>query len=370
MGDLSRYWVGFNRIVGVGPARLRTLLDAFGDIERAWHASAGALESAGLGPKTIQAIVEGREKIDLDRELARVRESGFSLLTWDDAEYPDRLREVSSPPAVLYVWGELTARDRWAAAVVGTRRPTSYGLAVGRDLSAGLASAGICVVSGLARGVDAAAHKAALEANGRTIAVLGSGLDVIYPAEHRLMAHSIAENGAVISEYPLGTRPEPGNFPPRNRIISGLSLAVIIVEAGEGSGALITAHFAAEQGREVFSVPGSILSRASRGTNRLIQNGANLLTSVEDVLEALNLDLVARQELASHELPEDVSEREILEALTGDPLHVDDLKTRCGLPISEVTAALAMLELKGRVRQVGGMRYVRVREQKGTYRVE
>jgi DNA processing protein len=370
VGDKKRYWIGFNRVYGIGPARLRTLLDFFGDVEAAWQAPAEDLRAAGLGPKTIKALLETREHMDLDAEAAKVESLGFEVVTWEDDHYPQRLREIPAPPPVLYVWGEIKPKDRWAVAVVGTRRATAYGKSVTREVACTLAASGVTVVSGLARGIDALAHHATLEVGGRTIAVLGSGLDRIYPPEHRRLAESIADAGAVISDYPLGTRPEPQNFPPRNRIISGLALIVVIAEAGEGSGALITADFAAEQGREVFAVPGEITKRASRGTNRLIQSGARLLFSPEDVLEALNLDVVARQEVAALELPEDEAERRVLEALSGEPIHVDDLQASCGLPVSRITASLAMLELKGRARQVGGMHYIRVREPGVVYRVE
>jgi DNA processing protein len=200
--------------------------------------------------------------------------------------------------------------------------------------------------------------------------VLGSGLDQLYPPEHRRLAESIAAQGAVISDYPLGTRPEPKNFPPRNRIISGLSLIVVVVEAGGGSGALITADFAIEQGRDVFAVPGDIHRPASRGANRLIRLGAHPLLDPDDVLEALNLELIARQELAPPQAPEDETERCVLEALSSEPLHIDELQQRCGLPISQITASLSMLELKGRARQVGGMHYILARELRAPYRVE
>jgi DNA processing protein len=370
MGDNRRYWIGFNKVSGIGPTRLKALLDAFGDIETAWHAAEYDLKAVGFGSKIIQSLLDTRDKLDLDEELARVEELGFHVITWEDDDYPVRLSEIHSPPPLLYVLGEVIAQDRWAAAVVGTRRATSYGKSVARDVATTLALSGVTIVSGLARGIDSIAHQAALEANGRTLAVLGCGLDRIYPPEHRHLAESIAANGAVVSDYPLGTRPEPRNFPPRNRIISGLSLVVIIVEAGFGSGALITADFAVEQGREVFAVPGDINRRASRGTNRLIRTGARLLTSPEDVLEMLNLDVVARQEVAAQELPEDETERCVLEALSSEPVHVDELHARCGLPVSRVTASLAMLELKGRAKQVGGMRYIRARERKAEYRVE
>lgn len=370
MGDKRRFWIGFNLAHGIGAARLRLLLNAFGDIETAWGASEADLLDTGLGETLVREIVKARDKLDLDRELARIEESGFQVFTWEDTNYPERLREIDAPPPVLYAWGSISPEDRWAAAVVGTRKPTSYGRLVAEEVSAGLAASGVTVVSGLARGIDGIAHRGALEAGGRTIAVLGSGLDRIYPPEHRKLAEEIAESGAIITDYPLGTAPEARNFPPRNRIISGMALAVVIVEAGEGSGALITGDFAASQGREVFAVPGSIFSAASRGTLSMIRAGANPLTSVGDVLEALNLEAVIRQEQASKELPEDAVERKLLEVLTSDPVHIDELHAESGLPVSQVTAALAMLELKGRVRQVGGMQFVRTRESGPAYRVE
>jgi DNA processing protein len=370
VGDQRRYWVGFNRVIGIGPVRLKALLEAFGDAETAWHASTEDLRAAGLDQRCLRGLLEARDTLDLDDELARIERLGYRLLTWEEADYPERLREIPAPPPVLYLWGDLRPQDRWAAAVVGTRRPTAYGTAVARDLAAVLAASGVTVVSGLARGIDIIAHQSALEAGGRTLAVLGSGLDRLYPPEHRHLAERIAGGGAILSDYPLGTAPEAGNFPPRNRIISGLALAVVIVEAGEGSGALITADFAGEQGREVFAVPGSIYSRASRGTNRLIRSGARPLVAFEDVLEALNLDVVIRQEEVSQALPEDETEAKILAALSSEPVHVDELQARCGLPAAQISASLAMLELKGRARQVGGMHYVRAREPRADYQVE
>ncbi len=370
MDDSRRYWVAFNRVMGIGPVRLRALLDAFGDLEAAWNASEEELRASGLEARPLASLLQAREQMDLDAELAKIEALGCSVITWEDEAYPSRLLEIDAPPPLLYAWGEVTPQDRWAAAVVGTRRPTPYGVAVARDLASVLAAGGVTVVSGLARGVDATAHQAALEAGGRTIAVLGSGLDRVYPPENRRLAEGIAQSGAVVSDYPLGTAPESGNFPPRNRIISGLSMAVVIVEAGEGSGALITADFAVEQGREVFAVPGSVYQRASRGTNLLIRSGARPLVALEDVLEALNLESVARQEAVSEALPQDDAEARVLAALTSEPVHVDEVQARCGLPASQVSASLAMLELKGRARQVGGMQYVRAREAQGEYRVE
>jgi len=204
MGDKRRFWIGFNRVLGIGPVRIQKLFNAFGDLELAWNASRGELQSAGLGPKTIQAFLDTRARLDLDRELARIDRFGFQVLTWEDDAYPVRLREIHAPPPMLYVWGEVRDEDRLAVGVVGTRRATPYGKAIARDIATNLAFNGVTVVSGLARGIDSIAHQAALDAGGRTIAVLGSGLDQLYPREHRKLAGSIAAKGAVISDYPPG----------------------------------------------------------------------------------------------------------------------------------------------------------------------
>ncbi len=361
MSDL-RYWVGFNRVRGIGPLRLRALLDAYGSVERAWHASADQLRSAGLDGRSIGNLLRARSELDLDRELKRIEAAGARVLTWDSPHYPHLLLETDAPPPVLYVKGELTQDDAWAVAVVGTRRASTYGREVTRRLAGALARNGITIVSGLARGIDGMAHRAALESGGRTIAVFGCGIDHIYPAEHRQLASRIATQGALVSDYPLGTRPEARNFPPRNRIISGLSLGVLVTNAGKSSGALITADFAAEQGRDVFAVPGSILTQGSIGPNRLIQDGAKLVTKAEDVLEELNLTMVAEQTEARQVLPEDATEAALLQHLSPEPTHVDELQRQSNLPISRVTSTLAMMELKGMVRQVGGMNYVVARE--------
>jgi DNA processing protein len=271
---------------------------------------------------------------------------------------------------VLYVRGQLITEDEWAVAIVGTRRASAYGRTVAARLSTDLAVNHVSVVSGLARGIDGEAHRAALKAGGRTIAVMGCGLDLVYPAEHRNLAQEIVENGALVSEYPLGTRPEAGNFPPRNRIISGLALGVLVVEAGLKSGALITADYAADQGRDVFAVPGNLFVRSSIGTNRLIQDGAKLVTGAEDILEELNLMMIAQQTEVRAVVPETEIEALILKHLGLEPVHVDELSLRSGLPIAKVTSNLALMELKGMVRQVGGMNYVTMRESSINYRLD
>jgi DNA processing protein len=368
--DPLAYWIGFNRVRGIGPARLRALLDAFGTIDAAWLAPEDALREVGLDRRSIASLLEARRRLDLPAELTRLQQAEVQALTWDDPAYPQPLLTINDPPPVLYVRGELRPEDVWSVAVVGTRTASVYGREAARVLATDLARAGVTIVSGLARGIDAQAHRAALEAGGRTIAVLGSGVDIIYPWEHRKLADEVAARGALVTEYALGTKPEASNFPPRNRIISGLSCGVIVVEAGERSGALITADFAAEQGRDVFAVPGGIFQRGSKGTNRLIRDGAQPVLSADDVLETLNMTAVAEHVEAQMLLPTDATEAVLWEQLSEDPAHVDEVGRAAGLPIATVSSTLALMELKGLVRQVGGMKYVRARETGPLYRVD
>ncbi|GAB4503407.1 MAG: DNA-processing protein DprA [Anaerolineales bacterium] len=367
--DEKGYWVGFTLIKGIGAVRFQHLLERFGDARSAWEAETSALAEAGLGPKLIERLSAVRQQVDLPRLYEQIQSKGIQILTWQDEAYPPRLREISQPPPVLYLRGELLPEDDWAVAIVGTRRITPYGRQVTEQIASFLAGNGVTIVSGLARGVDAIAHQAALHAGGRTLAVLGSGVDHIYPPENRALAEQICEHGALLSDYTPGTPPESANFPPRNRIISGLSMAVIVVEAGETSGALITAEFAAEQGREIFAVPGSILAPQSKGTNKLIQQGALPLLSANDVIQALNLTRLGQQKAARHVLPGDAVEARLMEALGDEPLHVDEIRNQTGLPVEKVSATLIMMELKGMVRQVGGMQYVAVREVQSDYSI-
>lgn len=369
MGDDRHYWLGFNLVRGIGAVRLHSLMDHFGSVQAAWHGKPDELRAAGLGPKTVARLIALRRDVDLELLWRDVESQGVSVLISTDANYPARLREIEQPPPVLFVRGEWSPEDQLAVAIVGTRRVTAYGRQIADQLSARLASAGITIVSGLARGVDQIAHSSALAAGGRSIAVLGSGVDRIYPPENRALAEKIAGSGALLSDYPMGTAPESGNFPPRNRIISGLSVATIVVEAGETSGALITAEFAAEQGRDVFAVPGSILAPQSKGTNRLIQNGAAPLLEAEDVLEVLHLEHAQQYRKARTVLPVDEIEHEVLRRLGTEPLHVDEIRGQTGLPMEKISAALVMMELKGMVRHVGGMQYVVMREVQSGYSV-
>lgn len=359
--ETRRYWVALSRIGGIGPVRLGRLLAAFRDGEAAWRASGRDLVAAGIEPRSAEQIVAERPRLDPDQEWARLERGGFRVLLATDADYPARLREIHAAPPILYVWGALTPGDDLALAVVGTRRASPYGKTITERIVADLAAAGLTIVSGLARGIDAVAHRTALETGGRTLAVLGSGLDVIYPGEHKALAARIAENGAVLTDYPLGTKPDAVNFPARNRIVSGLSRGVLITEAPQSSGARITANYAVEQNRDVFAVPGSILSTLSEAPNRLIQEGAKLVTSAEDILAELNLPGTVDQPRLADVLPATPTEAALLDRLTADPQHIDDLGQATGLAPAEVGATLAMLELKGMVRQIGGQQYVLAR---------
>ncbi|MGZ9234308.1 MAG: DNA-processing protein DprA [Anaerolineales bacterium] len=358
----KKYWIGFNLIKGIGAVRMQALIQYFGDLEVAWNAAPSELARAGLGLKLIERITQARQNVNLEKVWEKIESQGITILTWEDEAYPQRLKEIDQPPPVLYIRGEYLPDDLFAVAIVGTRRVTPYGRQITEELAAFLAANGITVISGLARGVDALAHQTALKAGGRTIGVLGSGVDKIYPPEHRALAEKMMERGAIMSDYAPGTPPDASNFPPRNRIISGLSLAVVVVEAGETSGALITAEFAAEQGREIFAVPGSILAPQSKGTNKLIQNGALPLLSVHDLMQALDLTRIGEQKAARKIIPTDETEARLMNVLGEEPLHVDEIRNQAALPIEKVSATLALMELKGMVRQVGGMNYVAVRE--------
>ncbi len=367
MVDAKLYWVGLNLVKGIGSVRFKALVEAFGSPEAAWNTTPEAWREIGLSQKITESFQRVRKGVSLDQISERLQALGVEVLTWEDNGYPRHLKEIDQPPPVLYVRGTLLPEDDWAVAIVGTRRVTAYGRQVADDMATVLAHSGVTIVSGLARGIDSIGHQSAINAGGRTLAVLGNGVDMVYPPENRRLASQIIDHGALVSDYPLGTQPDGINFPPRNRIISGLSLAVIIVEAGLTSGALITATFAAEQGRDVFAVPGNINAPQSQGTNRLIRDGAQPLLSPQDVLEALNLTKVNEHRAVRVALPADPVEARLFKLLSQEPMHVDEIRAQAEMPIETVSATLAMMELKGMVRQVGGMNYVAVRERPEAY---
>ncbi len=352
------YWVALNRVNGLGRARFAMLEKHFELMERAWGAPEAELRAAGLDARTAAAVVAARDNVDPAGEIERLQSHGIRALTWNDALYPQALRETYELPPVLYVRGDWDA-DSLNLAVVGTRRPTPYGRQATEILAGDLARNGVTIVSGLARGIDAAAHRAALDCDGRTYAVLANGLDLVYPPEHARLASEIMERGALLSDYPPGTQPRPDYFPRRNRILSGISLGVLVIEAGAGSGALHTANWALEQGREVFAVPGSIFSPARGPTNGLIRVGQKVGGVIQRPAHALARPPAARRPEVEQALPVDATESLVLRQLSIEPKHVDQVRRDSGLPIAEVSSLLALLELKGMVRQVGGMNYVR-----------
>lgn len=364
------YYLGFNLVNGIGPARLDRLIAYFGSLADAWNAQPGDLALAGLDGRSIAALQEMRRARNLEAEYDRITEAGVRIISRDDPVYPALLRDLPNGPPLLYVRGTLTENDRWALAVVGTRNCSSYGRDVTRKLVADLVAAGVTIVSGLALGIDAAAHDAALAAGGRTLAVLGSGVDQIYPTTNRRLGEALLNQGAIISEYPLGTLPVAANFPARNRIISGLALGVLVAEAGARSGALITVNFALEQGRDVFAVPGSIFSPRSEGPHRLIRDGATIVTRADDILEALNMTNAVEQQAIAAVVPETPEEIALLRLVEAEPRHIDAITRDSMLMPPVVSATLAMLELKGLVKQVGGMQYVLARESSAPYRVD
>ena len=364
-----KYWVGFSIIPGIGRVRFGQLENHFGNLENAWNATSADLNHSGLDSNSVNAIASRRPKISLEAEMEKLDHYGVKVLICHDPGYPSRLREIYDYPPVLYVRGSLLPEDEWYLAVVGTRRATAYGRQVTEEIVADLSRSKIAIVSGLAKGIDSIAHRVALESGGRSIAVLAGGLDTVYPSENTNLARSIIQQGALISEYPLGTRPKPDNFPRRNRIMSGLSLGVLVVEADETSGAMITARLALEQNREVFAIPGSILSPASRGTNRLIQEGAKLVRDYTDILEELNLMTIARQMELKEVIPSSDTESLLLKQLSTEPAHIDEVCRSSGLPMSTVSSTLAMMELKGLVKQIGTMNYTLAREARVEYRV-
>src|SRR4051794_19567544 len=343
----------------IGPTRFNRLLERFGSAEAAWHASLLDLAGAGLERRAIESLGKLRREVDPEAEWRRIEQQGVSVMILDDPAYPSALREIADPPPVLYVRGDLSPADDWAIAVVGTRRASTYGRQATERIVSDVARAGVTVVSGLARGIDTYAHRAALAAGGRTIAVLGSGLDRVYPEENRALADQVELSGAVISEFPLGTPPDAVNFPRRNRIVSGMARATLVVEADFKSGAMITATQAAEQGRDVFAVPGSIFNPLSAGPHQLIREGAKVVTEASDILEELHLTAVVEERATREALPADPTEAALLRLLSDEPTHVDDLTRGSKLASATVSATLTILELKGLARQLGPMQYVR-----------
>lgn len=354
-----KYWLGFSLIPDIGPKRILSLLDEFGSLEAAWHAERARLIRAGLGETLTARIVDKRKTIDLDHEMQRVAKVDAFLLTLLDDEYPPLLRDIEDAPPLLYARGTLLPQDNHAVCIVGTRKSTVYGREAAYMLAKDLAASGVTIISGLALGIDAAAHQGALDAGGRTIGVMGNGINDVYPSENLELARQIITQGCVVTEFPIGAPPAGKNFPRRNRVMSGLALGVLVVEAGERSGALITTSYAAEHGRDVFAVPSNIFNQAGRGTNRLIQDGAKLVMGAQDVLDEIDLahTQVETRSRTEAVVPANDTEAALLDLLSHDPIHIDDLVRLSGLPIATVSSTLTILELKGLARTVGSMQY-------------
>jgi len=354
---------------GIGPRLRKALIAHFGSADSVVSAAASDLRAVpGIGQKLSRAIIASRQEIDVERALDDCRANGVTVLVESEDAYPQSLRSIPDPPGVLFVRGQILPSDGISVAIVGTRHATQYGLTQAERLGAGLARCGYTIVSGLARGIDAAAHRGAMKAQGRTIAVLGSGVLNIYPPEHESLASEVIDHGALISENPPRSPPLSGAFPQRNRIITGLSLGVIVVEASDRSGALISARHAMEQGREVFALPGRVDSRTSRGCHRLIRDGAKLVETVDDVLEELG-PLASPTPVASDdtsppirhpgELQLNEPEKAVLAAIDDEPIIIDNIVAACGLPVQNVLSTLSVLEMRRLVRRLGGNRVMR-----------
>ena len=359
-------WIALRLVRGVGNVTYRQLLDRFVSPREILRTSPAILTEAGISARIAQEITAFDQWKEVEAELEQLARLNACLVTQTDAEYPERLRQIHDPPPFLYTRGRFTSQDDLAIAIVGARTASPYGRKMAQELAHELAGCGVCVVSGLARGIDSEAHQAVLEAGGRTIAVLGSGLDVVYPREHIALAEQIAESGAVVSEFSFGSQPEAGNFPYRNRVISGISLGTVVVEATEKSGSLITAQCALDQNREVFAVPGPVTASRSRGPHRLIKDGAKLVESIDDILSEIapalaRTDRAEKNETSVPVVPLEPDEERLFQLFPEEAVHVDTLITGSGLEPARVLEVLLGLELKGTVTQLPGMYFTTTR---------
>lgn len=369
-----KYWIAWNKIKEIGPVRFSRLVQHFSSLEEAWRNNMNTSEIKKLlhlGEETLNRIEVEKREINPEQEWDLLEKRNIKVITIQEDDYPAILKNIYSPPPVIYYQGDFSAimKNACGLAIVGSRKATYYGRKVAREIAGELARSGYIVISGLAQGIDTNAHLGALESQGLTIAVLGCGIDCIYPSENRTLARRIMENGAVITEFPLFTKPEKNNFPRRNRIISGLSLGTLVVEAAAKSGALITTDYALEQGREVFAIPGSIYSFLSAGCHNLIKQGAKLVNNYRDILEELEgegtdlsknkvadstkEDLVHIWELTDHE-------KRLLHYISIEPLHIDEIAELAALSYSEVSEVLLSLELKNLIREIEGKRYISI----------
>lgn len=354
--DRKIAYVILNMLQGIGPARIRKLLEAFDSPDEILNSDMEKLTGL-LGPKTAQYLKNWKD-IKWDEEIKKAEQMGIRIVTFEDSEYPSALRNISDPPPVLYIKGKIP-QNQISIAIVGTRNPSFYGVSMAEKFASQLSLYGVCVISGMARGIDSIAHKAALKQKGSTIAVLGSGLAHIYPPENSKLAEEISQTGAVISEFPLDTIPEKFNFPRRNRIISGLSDAVIVIEAGPRSGALITAHLAADQGKDVFVLPSDANRITGKGNNQLIKEGATLVESVDEIINAMNLEIVESNTTTSKQFDGNLTEEEklVYNVIMGKNLSFEQIQAQTGISTAKLTGILTGLEIKGLITSGPGYIY-------------
>jgi len=352
-------WICFSCFTPIGPKRFSLLRKYFGSAKKAWEAEKESLLKLGFSEKLVSNFLKFREEFNLSSYFLRLGKLGIRALTFEDKEYPENLKNIDNAPFLLYILGEILAKDSLSIGVVGTRKITAYGKEVTEKLVADLVSSGLTVVSGLAYGVDSVAHSAALEFGGRTIGVWAGGLDTILSGFRKNLVEKILKEkrGAVVSEYPLGFSPRRETFPQRNRIISGLSLGVLVTEAAEDSGALLTANFSQKQGRKVFSVPGPITSPVTAGTAKLLKSNAKLVYDVKDILEELNLPVRAQKIAARTVLPETKEEEEILKVLEQGARHIDEIVRMTKMETGKIASILTLMEIKGKIKNLGGMVY-------------
>ena len=363
MEDLY-YWIALRLTFGIGNINYKNLLNRFGSPEKIFSAHPEELGNVeGVTARTVESILNFKHRDEIDRELELIANNELTIITFNSTAYPETLKYIYDPPPYLYVQGELKQEDMIAIAVVGSRYPSEYGKKTTEHITSALAAKGITIISGLARGIDSCAHRAALKRGGRTIAVLGCGIDVLYPPENKRLFAEIVASGAVVSEYPLGTEPSSYNFPARNRIISGLSAGVLVTEATQKSGSLITARLALEQGKDVFAVPGNIYSPKSRGTHDLIKSGAKLVENVADILDEMPMALTADDSIGEQKIQAvpllDAETKKIFMLMDKETVHIDTLIEQSGLSSSHLSSILLNLELDGFIKQLPGKRFIR-----------
>lgn len=358
------YWIALRMICGVGNVNYKNLINYFGDPEKIFNADKEELSKVeGISKKALDSLLNFKPGKQIESELDTIHSKGIKIITLNSPDYPENLKNIYDPPPFLYVKGEIKKQDKDAIAIVGSRHASEYGMNVTAGISGKLASYGITIVSGMARGIDSRAHQAALSSSGRTIAVLGSGVDVVYPPENKKLYSMISSQGAVISEYPMGTEPNAYNFPARNRIISGMAIGVLIAEASQNSGSLITARLALDQGRDVFAVPGSVYSLKSKGANNLLRCGARLVESADDIMEELNFKINPCKRTEENE-GEKINERspeaqKIYELILKDSVHIDEIISNSELSMGRLSSTLLELELNGLIKQLPGKRFCR-----------